>query len=289
MAERWSKILRNVTNETLNKAIDICQDECEWAPSIAEFAVIIERASGAPDWKTALKLAIRKEFTHPAIEMARKKVGSYAMQHYSAKELEPLFKSAYEEALRELRNNPQAFNQQDFSSPHDFSNNENNLNSDFSKVVEDIAWSKFLKFRQQFGTMYSLAFDDPIIHVVVTECGGLLRIVDTDEQKFKEKYLFHFNAGVTHYPNVLRGFHSFQDNVPFHSPLREVQLCGDIEKARKVLENGYKHYKTPPSESTRQAFYENIDKCAKNGRQDLCDMLCKWLATMEENGVHNIF
>lgn len=41
----------------------------------------------------------------------------------------------------------------------------------------------------------------------------------------------------------------------------------------------------PMSEKTRQVFLENIEKCHKNEKKDLGDMLCKLYSTVEEKGV----
>jgi hypothetical protein len=101
--EIWSKHFQCFDSKILDAAITICEAELDWPPSIAELLKIIDRVNGIPNWQQALKLAVRKDYLHPTIELARKKVGSFAMQTDSAKDLEPKFKAAYAEAIREYR------------------------------------------------------------------------------------------------------------------------------------------------------------------------------------------
>ena len=42
----------------------------------------------------------------------------------------------------------------------------------------------------------------------------------------------------------------------------------------------------PMTERTRDAFLKNIDKCSKKDRQDLCDILCKLMAMLEDKGTY---
>gem|GEM_PF-639092 len=95
------------------------------------------------------------------------------------------------------------------------------------------AWSKVIKAVQSVGPYSCVAFDDPIIHVVIDDMGGWVKLcrIKVDQEifiakDFQERYQHCVVNRPIHYPQYLPGIFSNQ---------HEVMLIGDETKAKQVM------------------------------------------------------
>lgn len=103
--ERWARCLSNQPMQSLKKALEYCELNLEWPPTIAEFISLCEKASGAPDCEEAMRLALKQDFSHPLVKATYDKLGSFAMRNDKEEVLTKKFKTAYEDCLRDFRKN----------------------------------------------------------------------------------------------------------------------------------------------------------------------------------------
>lgn len=108
------------------------------------------------------------------------------------------------------------------------------------------AWSQVLEAIQRVGAYESVVFDDPLIHTVITEMGGWIRLCRIDEKdlpfrahNFEKRYMgWIFNPPI-HYPKHLAGIlelHYYQEKG-YETP--PPLLIGNQEKALLVYEGGH--------------------------------------------------
>lgn len=101
----WAEGLKGINVTVIKDSLEYCKQNVEWPPSIAEFRNICEKYSGIPSCYDCLKAAIRGDFTHQLTKMSYDKVGSWDMKNSKEQILIQKFKTAYQEALTEFRNN----------------------------------------------------------------------------------------------------------------------------------------------------------------------------------------
>jgi hypothetical protein len=113
-----------------------------------------------------------------------------------------------------------------------------------------MAWGKLFDAMRQVGQYRSVAFDDPMIHAVVTDMGGWPKLCQITEQevpfvqrRFCETHAAYARAGCDHYPRMLAGVHDIQNGAHGYGDSKPI-LIGDAEKAKSVLENGSSTGKT---------------------------------------------
>lgn len=105
-----------------------------------------------------------------------------------------------------------------------------------------MAWSKVDKAVRQVGTQVSVVFDDTIIHCVITDMGGWLRLGQKTEdewpfvaREFETRYRgFKSRNEVLEHPKKLIGLYD-AENAPNGYKETPPVLIGDIEKAEQVL------------------------------------------------------
>lgn len=108
-----------------------------------------------------------------------------------------------------------------------------------------IAWSKAERALRQVGTYETVAFDDPIIHAVISDMGGWIKFGQSTEdelpfirKEFETRYRgYRLRGHIDHYPAKLIGItdatnqqSGFEEGVP--------KLIGDPERAARVLHGG---------------------------------------------------
>lgn len=104
-----------------------------------------------------------------------------------------------------------------------------------------IAWSKVEKTLKSYGPYQTVVFDDPIIHLVLSDMGGWISLGSvTDEDwkfmghDFEKRYRAYAINPTEHYPPKLIGI-SEQQNCSEGHHVPDPILIGDPEKAEKVL------------------------------------------------------
>jgi len=109
-----------------------------------------------------------------------------------------------------------------------------------------LAWSKLFDAMQRVGAYQSVAFDDPIIHAVVEDLGGWMKLCRSEmndlsytEHRFCESYRAYANRGgdIGEYPAKLAGQYEL-DNRQAGKRVAAPILIGDPSKAHQVLQNG---------------------------------------------------
>ncbi|WP_302356655.1 DUF6475 domain-containing protein [Alcaligenes sp. YSL9] len=107
------------------------------------------------------------------------------------------------------------------------------------------AWAKVNTAVRSVGTYQTVAFDDPIIHAVVTDMGGWVALGAKTEHEwpfvateFENRYRGYRNrGGADEYPRTLIGIaeaQNSQNGIPSQPPV----LIGDAGRAKQVLLGG---------------------------------------------------
>ncbi len=106
------------------------------------------------------------------------------------------------------------------------------------------AWSKVDEAIHCVGCYASVVFDDPIIHVVIDDMGGWIRLCQTllkdlpfRANEFKKHYVAYVNHPVPHYPKQLIGLEEQQNRMRSYATQPPL-LIGDQKQALAVLEHG---------------------------------------------------
>lgn len=117
------------------------------------------------------------------------------------------------------------------------------------------AWTKVDSAVRRKGPYVSVAFDDPIIHRVIADMGGWIRMCSHDneswpfvQKEFESRYRgFSAQGGVTEYPSKLIGIAEDQNSregvrmsLELQHKTNAVALIGDASKAEAVLSGGSK-------------------------------------------------
>lgn len=108
-----------------------------------------------------------------------------------------------------------------------------------------IAWGKALDAMQRVGAYQSVVFDDPVIHAVIEDLGGWIKVCRGElgdlgfvEHRFCESYRAYAGRPVpTDYPAMLVGAHEL-DNRTAGRRVAPPTLVGDPTKAAEVLRLG---------------------------------------------------
>lgn len=110
------------------------------------------------------------------------------------------------------------------------------------------AWSKVDKALRTVGTYKTVAFDDPLIHVVLQEMGGWISLGDKTEdewpfvaKEFENRYRGYKGRNeLPKYRKTLTGLFD-ASNVAQGYKEQDVVLIGDTDKARMVISGGIEH------------------------------------------------
>lgn len=126
------------------------------------------------------------------------------------------------------------------------------LPADMVRVLEGtradralIAWGKALDAMQRVGAYSSVVFDDPVIHAVIEDLGGWIKVCRGElgelgyvEHRFCESYRAYASRPVpTEYPAMLVGAHEIQNRTDGRRVAPPV-LIGNPERAQEVLRLG---------------------------------------------------
>lgn len=112
------------------------------------------------------------------------------------------------------------------------------------------AWSVVISTVRAVGRYESVVFDDPIIHRVISDMGGWIRLCEISEKdlsyrahEFEKRYLGHLIHPLGEYPQKLIGLIESYNNSQGH-PIESPLLIGDAEKARQTYEKGNEYHTT---------------------------------------------
>ena len=106
-----------------------------------------------------------------------------------------------------------------------------------------LAWAKVIGALKQHGTYESVAFDDPVIHRVLSDLGGWVWLGDqkTDEMPFIEKRFrdayrawMRSAAAPAHAPHLAGRIESVNSALGHHQAVRLPMLVGDPERAART-------------------------------------------------------
>ncbi len=107
-----------------------------------------------------------------------------------------------------------------------------------------IAWSQVEKALRQVGTYQSVVFDDPIIHIVLSDMGGWILLGNITEQElpfkareFEKRYSGYLLRDTFNYPKKLMGL-SESHNETEGQKIEPPVFIGDAKKAVRVMEGG---------------------------------------------------
>lgn len=111
-----------------------------------------------------------------------------------------------------------------------------------------IAWGKTLEAISSIGSYTDVVFDDPIIHAVITDLGGWVKLCSTEtkelsyvQHKFCESYKAYKRAGSFEYPRLLSSLRSPDEEFAMKGlKPPKAAFVGDREAAKIVYKNGSK-------------------------------------------------
>jgi len=111
-----------------------------------------------------------------------------------------------------------------------------------------LAWSKALDAMGRVGAWKSVAFDDPIIHAVIEDLGGWVKLCRTEldsytEHRFCESYRAYVNRPDLVYPSKLIGEFEAVNRHEGRQVAPPI-LIGNAQKAAEVLRLGSSESKT---------------------------------------------
>lgn len=113
-----------------------------------------------------------------------------------------------------------------------------------------LAWSKLMDAMQRVGAYQSVCFDDPLIHAVVEDLGGWMKLCRSDmeelsytEHRFCEAYRAYVNRPDVAYPAKLVGQFEL-DNRQQGRKVTPPVLIGNPDRAAQVLKLGSNAPKT---------------------------------------------
>jgi hypothetical protein len=130
-----------------------------------------------------------------------------------------------------------------------------------------IAWGKAYSAMEQVGAYQDVCFDDGIIHLVIEDMGGWVKICRTEtkdlgyvQHQFCESYRAYSGRGNVIYPSYLAGVNGTGENM---AQLRmrginppEPVMIGDAEKAFSVRLNGSNQSRITSSKSIQTLILE---------------------------------
>jgi len=109
-----------------------------------------------------------------------------------------------------------------------------------------LAWSKVQKAIGSVGRMRSVAFDDPLIHAVISDMGGWYQLCSCNEEDipfkardFEKRYQgYRSRREVPEFQAYLIGGHESDNRLNGYQHRSRPVLIGDPAKAMRVLESG---------------------------------------------------
>jgi hypothetical protein len=126
--------------------------------------------------------------------------------------------------------------------------------ADIIKIIEGtsldaayVAWSKTEKAVQRVGSYSTVVFDDPIIHSVIKDMGGWIKLCQTQENKlpfasneFRQRYHgFKTQGTIPEYPGKLIGITEAENTANgFLDHIQPPTLIGDQDSAKHVMACG---------------------------------------------------
>lgn len=115
------------------------------------------------------------------------------------------------------------------------------------------AWGEVHRAIRTVGCYESVVFDDPIIHAVIADMGGWLRLCRMTEsetpwreKEFERRYTDYAANPPSSYPGQLLGLIAVshqQQGLPAQAP----RLLGDGQKAQRVYQQGNAHEPAHPA------------------------------------------
>lgn len=107
------------------------------------------------------------------------------------------------------------------------------------------AWAKVYKAISKVGAYQSLAFDDPLIHAVLDDMGGWVKLCATlinelpfKALEFQKRYMAFVDKPPDRYPKYCGGFIEAINAKDGHQVKPQVLFIGDLKKAKQVFYNG---------------------------------------------------
>jgi len=130
-----------------------------------------------------------------------------------------------------------------------------------------LAWSKVDRAVRSIGPYETVAFDDPIIHAVITDMGGWVALGSKTEhewpfvaREFENRYRgYRLGGGVSQYPPALAGI-AQTENVQSGLPTSAPVLIGERAQAMQTVRLGSN---TPPTPWHRLPTSANNDRQGK--------------------------
>lgn len=118
-----------------------------------------------------------------------------------------------------------------------------------------VAWGKTFEAMQRVGAYSDVVFDDPVIHAVIEDLGGWVKVCRSEtaelsylQHRFTESYRAYdgrHRQGQLEYPRALRGDRSPDEMYMRRGlPAPKPQVVGDVVQARLVYQGGLKGGKT---------------------------------------------
>ena len=107
------------------------------------------------------------------------------------------------------------------------------------------AWIKILKAMRQTGVYKSVIFDDAIIHAVISDMGGWIRLCHLTEREltfqqreFERLYAFYLQHPPRDYPRQLSGIINATNAAAGYGAQQPPVLIGETARAALVYQNG---------------------------------------------------
>ena len=108
-----------------------------------------------------------------------------------------------------------------------------------------LAWSKLMRAIHQVGAYRSVVFDDPIIHIVISDMGGwqaLCAMKIQDEpfraKEFEKRYSHYLKCPPSAYPKQLVGITDSVNAMNGFAQIKPPTLIGDEQKALQIFQQG---------------------------------------------------
>lgn len=108
-----------------------------------------------------------------------------------------------------------------------------------------LAWIKVTRAMRQTGAYKTVVFDDAIIHAVIADLGGWVRLCHLSERElafqqreFERLYACYVQQPARHYPRQLSGITDSVNMALGYSVQQPPVLLGDASRAAVVYQNG---------------------------------------------------
>ncbi len=111
-----------------------------------------------------------------------------------------------------------------------------------------LAWVKVTKGMRQVGASKTVVFDDPIIHAVIADLGGWIRLcrltereLNFQQREFERLYACYRLRPLKKYPRQLTGIPDTANAAAGYEWSQKPVLLGDLTQAALVYKNGTNH------------------------------------------------